>query len=67
MLYDYSKASPNELNIKKGDTLVIHKKFQHWLLAADHNNQRGWVPSCYVSIEGDNDPVSAYFDNDEKH
>ncbi|KAJ3093069.1 Adaptor for signal transduction [Quaeritorhiza haematococci] len=49
VLYDYNKISPNEVSIKRGDMLIIHKKYQHWLLV-DCNDQRGWVPSCYVSI-----------------
>ncbi|KAI8806401.1 ras association (RalGDS/AF-6) domain-containing protein [Cladochytrium replicatum] len=50
VLYDYvSNNSPNELSIKKGDELIITKKYQHWLLA-DYKDQKGWVPSCYVSL-----------------
>lgn len=51
VIYDYKKISPNEMSIKSGDQLVIHKKYNHWLLA-ECNDQRGWVPSCYVSIRG---------------
>jgi hypothetical protein len=43
VLYDYEKISPNELSIKKGATLVIYKKYEHWLLAG-WNNKKGWVP-----------------------
>ncbi|KAI9144248.1 ras association (RalGDS/AF-6) domain-containing protein [Paraphysoderma sedebokerense] len=49
-LYDYAKIGPNELSIRKGDVLMVHKKYQHWLLA-DCNSRTGWVPSCYVSME----------------
>ncbi|KAJ3221763.1 Adaptor for signal transduction [Clydaea vesicula] len=51
-LEDYNKISHNELSIKRGDVLIIHKKFQHWFLA-ECGTERGWVPSCYVSIESE--------------
>nr|KAJ3420396.1 Adaptor for signal transduction [Polyrhizophydium stewartii] len=43
-LFDYEKNSPNELTIRKGDALVVHRKYQHWLLA-ECNGDQGWVPS----------------------
>ncbi|KAI9102030.1 hypothetical protein DFS34DRAFT_647813 [Phlyctochytrium arcticum] len=49
VLYDYTKISPNELSIKKGDHLLIRNKYEHWLLAVCQGDS-GWVPSCYVSI-----------------
>lgn len=49
-LYDHNRTSPNELSIRKGDTLIILEKYQDWLLA-DLADQRGWVPSCYVSLK----------------
>lgn len=58
VLYDYEKISANELSIKKGAVLTIHKKYEHWLLAA-WNGKKGWVPSCYVSIEGDEAELDA--------
>ncbi|KAL2911526.1 hypothetical protein HK105_209015 [Polyrhizophydium stewartii] len=50
-LFDYEKNSPNELTIRKGDALVVHRKYQHWLLA-ECNGDQGWVPSCYVAVSG---------------
>ena len=49
VLFDYQQNSPNELTIHKGDSVTIHKKYQHWLLV-DYRDQHGWVPSCYISI-----------------
>jgi hypothetical protein len=49
-LFDYNAVGANELSIKKGDLLIVHKKYQHWLLAENQGVQ-GWVPSCYVSTE----------------
>lgn len=48
-LYDYNAVGVNELSIKKGNTLQVHKTYQHWLLA-DCEGQQGWVPSCYVTV-----------------
>ncbi|KAJ3123079.1 Adaptor for signal transduction [Nowakowskiella sp. JEL0407] len=52
VLYDYQTQSANELNIKKGDNLIITKRYQHWVLA-ENNGLRGWVPLCYVSMVKD--------------
>lgn len=52
VLYDFDKITPNELTVRKGNVLVIHKVYMHWILA-DVNNKRGWVPSSYVSFDDD--------------
>ncbi|KAJ1551485.1 Adaptor for signal transduction [Nowakowskiella sp. JEL0078] len=52
VLYDYDSQSQNELSITKGTTLLITKKYEHWVLA-EFNNKKGWVPSCYVSMNDD--------------
>ena len=52
VLADYEKSSPSELDIIKGDVVVIHQHFQHWLLV-DCNGTQGWVPACYISIDQD--------------
>ena len=39
------------MTIQKGEKVIVRSKHQHWLLA-DLSGRRGWVPSCYVSIEG---------------
>jgi hypothetical protein len=50
VLYDYEKISPNELSIKKGASLVIYKKYEHWLLGGVvGTNKKGWVPVCELS------------------
>jgi hypothetical protein len=49
-LASYQKNSPNELSIEKGATVNVVRKYQHWLLV-EHNNDHGWVPACYVSLE----------------
>jgi len=50
VLYDYEAEGANELNIIKGDRLIIRSRHQHWLLA-DYGGKRGWVPSCYITLE----------------
>lgn len=66
VLYDYEKISPNELSIKKGAVLTIYKKYEHWLLAGWNNKKgiaiplfmrflSGWVPSCYVNVENEDE------------
>ncbi|KAI9224081.1 hypothetical protein BC828DRAFT_374361 [Blastocladiella britannica] len=50
VLYDYAKIGPNELSIRKGETLRLIKGYQHWLLAESNDGGRGWVPSCYVTL-----------------
>jgi hypothetical protein len=62
VLHDYEAIGVNELSIKKGDLVLVHKTYQHWLLA-DCDEKQGWVPSCYVSITRDletsaNDTIS---------
>ena len=54
-MYDYNGEGANELAISKGDRLLIVNRHQHWLLA-DYGGERGWVPSCYVSIDGKSSP-----------
>ncbi|KAI3650185.1 hypothetical protein MP228_004923 [Amoeboaphelidium protococcarum] len=53
-LFDYSAIGVNEMSLSKGDKLIVHKTYRHWLLA-EKNGQNGWVPSCYVSINNGND------------
>ncbi|KAJ1530012.1 Adaptor for signal transduction, partial [Nowakowskiella sp. JEL0078] len=57
VLYDYDSQSQNELSITKGTTLLITKKYEHWVLA-EINNKKGWVPSCYVSMNDDKNQQS---------
>ncbi|TPX61433.1 hypothetical protein SpCBS45565_g07251 [Spizellomyces sp. 'palustris'] len=57
-LYDYTKISPNELSIKKGDQLLVRNKYEHWLLA-ECRGESGWVPSCYVTIHEAGDAEDA--------
>ncbi|KAJ1342238.1 hypothetical protein BSLG_003161 [Batrachochytrium salamandrivorans] len=52
-LYGYEKTSPNEVCISKGNTVIIHHEYEHWLLV-ECNLKKGWVPSCYVSVMKDN-------------
>ncbi|KAI9189548.1 hypothetical protein H9P43_000981 [Blastocladiella emersonii ATCC 22665] len=54
VLFDYDKIGPNELSIKKGDSLKLIKGYQHWLLVESGGTQ-GWVPSCYVNISRSKD------------
>lgn len=53
-IYDYKKISPNEVSVKAGDSLKIYKKYNHWLLV-ECIDQKGWLPSCYVSINSKSD------------
>jgi hypothetical protein len=46
----YRKVGPNELNIEEGDSILVFKKYQHWLLA-EKDGIRGWIPSSHVSME----------------
>ncbi|KAF9313359.1 Adaptor for signal transduction [Podila horticola] len=49
-IFDFTKTGPNELSIKTGDKLKIFRRHQHWLLATCED-QRGWVPSWFVSLD----------------
>ncbi|KAG0326551.1 Adaptor for signal transduction [Podila humilis] len=49
-IFDFTKTAPNELSIKTGDKLKIFRRHQHWLLATCED-QRGWVPSWFVSLD----------------
>ena len=51
-LDDYLRMSPNEMNVKRGDVLMVQKRYRHWVLA-ENGGRRGWIPSCYVSSSGD--------------
>ncbi|TPX43342.1 hypothetical protein SeMB42_g04761 [Synchytrium endobioticum] len=51
-LDDYVRMSPNEMSVRRGDVLIVQKKYRHWVLA-EHGGRRGWVPSCYVSSSAD--------------
>ncbi|KAI8915799.1 hypothetical protein EDD86DRAFT_252759, partial [Gorgonomyces haynaldii] len=42
-LADYEKNTPNELDIKKGQSVVIYQHYQHWLLV-ERDGSQGWVP-----------------------
>lgn len=64
-LFDYVALGVNEMSIKQNDTLIVHKKYQHWLLA-ECNEVQGWVPSCFVSIdESTNEKPQAKVDSGE--
>jgi hypothetical protein len=50
VIYEYKKLGPNELSVNEGDSLLVYRKYQHWLLA-EKDGVRGWVPFSYVSME----------------
>jgi len=55
VLQDYGKMGLNELSIRQNDVVTIYKRYQHWFYAEkEGGGARGWVPSCYVSLEGAN-------------
>ncbi|KAJ3368705.1 Adaptor for signal transduction [Allomyces arbusculus] len=48
-LFPYDAIGPNELSIKKGDTMRLMKRYEHWVLA-DLNGTTGWVPVSYIKL-----------------
>ena len=46
---DFTKTSANQVSIRKGDCLIIEKRFNHWTLV-DVNGSKGWVPSNAVEM-----------------
>jgi len=52
-LFDYTSVGANELTVSKGDKMTVQSRHQHWLLAEAQNGTLGWIPSCYVSVDGE--------------
>ncbi len=51
-LVDFTRTSPNQVSVRKGEVFVVEKKFTHWSLV-EINGQRGWVPTNVIQVESD--------------
>lgn len=55
-IHEYSRRSKNELNVYRGDKLILLERYHHWCLVQHHNmalNQEeavGLVPFTFLSI-----------------
>ncbi|XP_076338631.1 SH2/SH3 adapter protein dreadlocks-like isoform X1 [Tachypleus tridentatus] len=49
--YDYTAQGSQELDIKKGDRLLLLDDSKHWWKVCNSQNQFGFVPSNYVKRE----------------
>ncbi|KZT59871.1 hypothetical protein CALCODRAFT_449515 [Calocera cornea HHB12733] len=49
-LKDYQASGKYELTLRKGDSLRVFKRYNHWAYAIkDATGERGWYPSWYVA------------------
>jgi hypothetical protein len=51
VLYDYKAGTSSELSVKKGESILIYRKADHWLYAENMEQIKGWVPETYVSVK----------------
>ncbi|CDZ97390.1 Sterile alpha motif, type 2 [Phaffia rhodozyma] len=52
VLMDYASGRPEEMSLKKDETVWMFKRYSHWSYAVKNGTgERGWVPSWFISSQ----------------